>query len=203
MQLFTHIYQLKLIPPTGFSRKMKQILSLLLALSLAVSSYAQEIEVTGPRKAVRTSGDIGAVLLPVAGLTAILVNRDWQGLKQGALAGITTLGATYILKYAVKKERPDKSDMHSFPSMHTSVSFTAAGFIQRRYGWKWGIPAYVVSTYVGWSRYTARNTTGGMWRQEPSSVWEVHTSSPARSRRNTSLRSARSQATDIAASMPR
>ena len=25
-------------------------------------------------------------------------------------------------------------------------------FIQRRYGWKWGIPAYVVSTYVGWSR---------------------------------------------------
>ena len=36
--------------------------------------------------------------------------------------------------------------------MHTSVSFTAATFIQRRYGWKWGVPAYVLSTYVGWSR---------------------------------------------------
>ena len=36
--------------------------------------------------------------------------------------------------------------------MHTSVSFAGAAFIQRRYGWKWGIPAYVVSTYVGWSR---------------------------------------------------
>lgn len=131
---------------------MKRLIFFLIALCLAVSINAQEIEVTGSRKAVRTSGDVGAVLLPVAGLTAILVNRDWQGLKQGALAGITTLGATYILKYAVKKERPDRSDMHSFPSMHTSVSFTAAGFIQRRYGLKWGIPAYIVSTYVGWSR---------------------------------------------------
>ena len=36
--------------------------------------------------------------------------------------------------------------------MHTSVSFAGAAFIQRRYGWKWGIPAYAVASYVGWSR---------------------------------------------------
>ena len=131
---------------------MKQILLILAALCFCISTGAQEIEVTGSRKAVRTSGDVGAVLLPVAGLTAILINKDWQGLKQGALAGVTTLGVTYALKYIVKKDRPDHSDNHSFPSMHTSVSFAAASFIQRRYGWKWGIPAYVVSTYVGWSR---------------------------------------------------
>lgn len=131
---------------------MKHLLLFVAALCMAVSMLGQKIEVTGSRKAVRTSGDVGAVLLPVAGLTAILINKDWEGLKQGAFAGITTLGVTYALKYAVKKERPDRSDMHSFPSMHTSVSFAAASFIQRRYGWKWGIPAYVVSTYVGWSR---------------------------------------------------
>lgn len=132
---------------------MKRTVLFLTILCFTLTTvHAQEIEVTGSRKAVRTSGDIGAVLLPAAGLTAILVQKDWEGLKQGALAGITTLGATYILKYAIKKERPDRSDMHSFPSMHTSVSFTVASFIQRRYGWKWGIPAYVVSTYVGWSR---------------------------------------------------
>lgn len=131
---------------------MKQIVFLIAAICFAVSVNAQEMEVTGSRKAVRTSGDIGVALIPVAGLTAILINKDWQGLKQGALSGITTLGITYVLKYAVKKERPDRSDNHSFPSMHTSVSFAAAAFIQRRYGWKWGIPAYVVSTYVGWSR---------------------------------------------------
>ena len=131
---------------------MKPIMILLAALCLSVSLQAQQLEISQPRKAVRTSGDVGAVLLPVAGLTAILIEKDWQGLKQGALAGITTLGVTYALKYAVKKERPDHRDNHSFPSMHTSVSFTAASFIQRRYGWKWGLPAYVVSTYVGWSR---------------------------------------------------
>lgn len=131
---------------------MKSIICFLTALCLAFSIQAQEITVTGSRKAVRTSGDVGAILLPVAGLTAILINKDWEGLKQGVFAGATTLGVTYALKYIVKKDRPDHSDNHSFPSMHTSVSFTAAAFIQRRYGWKWGLPAYVLSTYVGWSR---------------------------------------------------
>lgn len=131
---------------------MKPIILLLTLSCLSLSLNAQQIEVTGSRKAVRTSGDVGAILLPVAGLTAILINKDWQGLKQGVFAGATTLGVTYTLKYIVKKDRPDHSDRHSFPSMHTSVSFTAASFIQRRYGWKWGIPAYVVSSYVGWSR---------------------------------------------------
>lgn len=131
---------------------MKQILFFLAVLCLTLPLQAQQLEISSQRKAVRTSGDIGAVLLPVAGLTAILIQKDWEGLKQGALAGVTTLGVTYALKYAVKKERPDYSDNHSFPSMHTSVIFRSCSFIQRRYGWKWGLPAYVVSTYVGWSR---------------------------------------------------
>ena len=57
---------------------MKQILLILAALCFCISTGAQEIEVTGSRKAVRTSGDVGAVLLPVAGLTAILINKDWH-----------------------------------------------------------------------------------------------------------------------------
>ena len=130
----------------------EKILTLLTICLLASSIEAQTIETSNQRKAVRTSGDVGAVLLPVAGLTAILIEKDWQGLKQGLFAGATTLGMTYALKYIVKKERPDHSDNHSFPSMHSAVSFTAASFIQRRYGWKWGIPAYTLSTYVAWSR---------------------------------------------------
>lgn len=128
------------------------VLSALLAFSLFASAVGQELQVTGSRKAVRTSGDVLAFVTPVASLATVLVLQDWEGLKQGALSGVTTVGLTYALKYIVKKERPDRSDMHSFPSMHTSVSFAGAAFIQRRYGWKWGIPAYIVSTYVGWSR---------------------------------------------------
>ena len=131
---------------------MKPIMIFLAALCLSVSLQAQQLEISQPRKAVRTSGDVGAVLLPVAGLTAILIEKDWQGLKQGVFSGVTTLGVTYALKYIVKKERPDHSDNHSFPSMHTSTSFAAAAFIQRRYGWQWGLPSYILSTYVGWTR---------------------------------------------------
>lgn len=131
---------------------MKRLLFTLLTFVLSIALFAQEIEITGARKAVRTTGDVGAVLLPVTGLTAVLLQKDWQGLKQGVFSGVTTLGVTYALKYIVKKERPDHSDNHSFPSMHTSTSFAAAAFIQRRYGWQWGLPSYILSTYVGWTR---------------------------------------------------
>lgn len=131
---------------------MKSFLTLLLTLFICFLGSAQEVELSGSRKAVRTSGDVLAFVTPVASLATVLALQDWQGLKQGALAGVSTIGVTYALKYLVKKERPDRSDNHSFPSMHTSVSFAGAAFIQRRYGWKWGIPAYAISTYVGWSR---------------------------------------------------
>lgn len=131
---------------------MKYLLSFFLFLSIGLSVQAQELNVTGSRKAIRTSGDVLVFVTPVASLATVLVLQDWQGLKQGLFTGATTVGLTYALKYIVKKERPDHSDNHSFPSMHTSVSFAGAAFIQRRYGWKWGIPAYLLSTYVGWSR---------------------------------------------------
>ena len=137
-------------------RAMKRILTLIFVLFVCLSGKAQEVEISGSRKAVRTSGDVLAFVTPVASLTTVLVLQDWKGLRQGALAGVSTIGMTYALKYLIKKERPDGSDKHSFPSMHTSVSFTGAAFIQRRYGWKWGIPAYAIASYVGWSRTYAK-----------------------------------------------
>ncbi len=132
--------------------KAQTVILFFVCLCTAIRLPAQQIEISSQRKAVRTSGDVAAVLLPAAGLTGILICKDWQGLKQGALAGITTLGVTTALKYIVDKERPDKSNHRSFPSMHTSVAFTAATFIGQRYGWKWGLPACALVGYVGWTR---------------------------------------------------
>lgn len=159
---------------------MKRILTLIFVLFVCLSGKAQEVEISGSRKAVRTSGDVLAFVTPVASLTTVLVLQDWKGLKQGALAGVSTIGMTYALKYLIKKERPDGSDKHSFPSMHTSVSFTGAAFIQRRYGWKWGIPAYAIASYVGWSRTYAKSTTGGTLWREPLSEPEALTFLPVR-----------------------
>ncbi len=40
----------------------------------------------------------------------------------------------------------------SFPSGHTSSSFATATVIQRRWGWKAGLPAYLLASYVGVTR---------------------------------------------------
>ena len=62
---------------------------------------------------------------------------------------------TFSLKYVVSRERPDGSDQLSFPSGHTSNAFASATVVHRHYGWKIGIPAYGVATFIGVSRMAA------------------------------------------------
>ena len=40
----------------------------------------------------------------------------------------------------------------SFPSGHTSASFATATVIHRRWGWRAGLPAYLLASYVGVTR---------------------------------------------------
>lgn len=57
------------------------------------------------------------------------------------------------LKPIVDRTRPDGGD-YSFPSGHTSSVFATAAVLHRRLGWKAGIPAYAMASYVGLSRLT-------------------------------------------------
>ena len=68
-----------------------------------------------------------------------------------ARAQLVAQGATYALKLAVPRSRPDGS-ARSFPSGHASVTFASATVLQRHFGWKVGAPAYAVATYVAASR---------------------------------------------------
>ena len=132
----------------------KGILFCMAFLCVFVSLRAEGL--SRDRRAVKVSGDVLMVAMPVATAATVLAMKDWEGGKQAVFTGVTTLGVTYLLKCTVCKERPDGSNHLSFPSAHTSCSFANAAFIQRRYGWKWGIPAYAVAAYVGWSRTYAR-----------------------------------------------
>ena len=55
------------------------------------------------------------------------------------------------VKMSVRRGRPDGTNF-SFPSGHTSVTFASATVLQRHFGWKAGVPAYAVATYVAASR---------------------------------------------------
>lgn len=67
-------------------------------------------------------------------------------------AQLVAQGVTHAVKYSVRRMRPDGSTRNSFPSGHTSVSFASATVLQREFGWKVGIPAYAVASYVGLAR---------------------------------------------------
>src|SRR5439155_10087515 len=65
-----------------------------------------------------------------------------------------TMAVTVGLKYAIHAQRPT-GDPHSFPSGHSAISFSSAEFMRNRYGWKYGVPAYVLASAVGYSRVRA------------------------------------------------
>jgi membrane-associated phospholipid phosphatase len=59
---------------------------------------------------------------------------------------------TGLLKYTVKRERPDGSDSLSFPSGHSSTAFSLATVATSHYGWKVGVPAYALASCIGLTR---------------------------------------------------
>jgi len=97
-------------------------------------------------------GDNLKIVLPVSAFASTFI---WKDNQKSPLQFIKTMGFSFIVTHSLKritnKERPNGGD-YSFPSGHTSAAFTGAGFIEKRYGLKVGIPAYILASYVGWSR---------------------------------------------------
>lgn len=106
---------------------------------------------------VETSGDILQMAIPAAAFASTYCYKDsrkpgWQFAKVYA----TQLIVSQALKHIVNKPRPENNGNYSFPSGHTSSAFSGAAFIGKKYGWKAGLPAYILASYVGWSRIDAR-----------------------------------------------
>lgn len=108
------------------------------------------------RRAVDRSTDI-LVFAPAAASAGLAIAlKDKKGALQFVYSGATAVASAYLLERCVKKSRPDGTSMHAFPSTHATVAFQGAAYLQRRYGWKAGAPAYAVAAYVAWGRVFAR-----------------------------------------------
>ena len=99
-----------------------------------------------------TIADVLRLALPAAAWGMTQYQQDDEGTTQFYYSIATTVVSTYALKSLVHKDRPDGSDDDAFPSGHASMAFQGAAFLQRRYGWQYGAPAYALATYVGYSR---------------------------------------------------
>lgn len=118
---------------------------------------AQDTSETKPQ--VGTTQKIGDVILfalPVATISTSFIIGDEKGAWQFTKGLLLTAGVTYGLKYSVNKQRPDMSNDNSFPSGHTSTVFHSAGYIHRRYGFKYSIPAYVFAGFTAASRIDSK-----------------------------------------------
>ena len=135
---------------------MRHICLCIMCIMAALACSAQEYSLSASRRHVRTSTDVVNIGMATATVAGVLIAKDWQGLKECALSAVSTVGVSYILKYSIRKDRPDHSDYHSFPSNHSAVAFVNAGFLMRRYGWKFGVPAYALACYTAWGRTYAK-----------------------------------------------
>ena len=96
--------------------------------------------------------DILMLALPASAYLLTLNKQDEQGAwtltKSLGLSALSTLALNSI----IDKDSPNGSSSDAFPSGHAAIAFGSAAFIQKRYGWRPGIPAFVVASYVSWLR---------------------------------------------------
>lgn len=98
---------------------------------------------------------IGRDLVVGAAIGVPAVQGDWPGDLQAVGSIGLAEGGSLALKAIIHERRPDGSDDKSFPSGHASLSFGAAATLENRYGWKAGLPAFAVASFVGAARVAA------------------------------------------------
>lgn len=102
-----------------------------------------------------SAGDTIQIGLPLSAILIAMAKQDDIGVSQAVEGFVYTTAATHLLKSTIHASRPDNSGDNSFPSGHTAAAAQGAAFLQYRYGWKYGVPAYLLTGLVGYSRVEA------------------------------------------------
>ena len=100
----------------------------------------------------------GSAALFLAGHLAHQSRLDGLGLelmRAHTINGVLTQG----LKVGVGRTRPDGGP-RSFPSGHTSAAFATATVLEHDFGWRVGVPSYLLASYIGASRVAGNHHFG-------------------------------------------
>lgn len=112
---------------------------------------------TGNEKTLESAGTGLAIALPVIAAGIAWQKDDARGWTELAAETLLTVGTAYGLKQIVHEERPNGADNQSFPSDTTALAASGSSFLWGRYGWRYGLPATLVTGLVAYSRVQARD----------------------------------------------
>jgi membrane-associated phospholipid phosphatase len=136
-----------MIPNAIFERISSVIVLMVLGLhgTLAGAADAQTLR----------AGDIATVLFSLVTFGIAYAKDDIEGEKQW----LRDLGVNEVLNTGLRVafngtswgKRPDGAS-YGFPSGHAGFVFSQAGFLQERYGWKYGVPALAMATAISYIR---------------------------------------------------
>lgn len=119
-------------------------------------------------------GDV-LTLAPVGVLIVSLGMQDYEGAAQLVAGSLVTQGVIEVVKKSFQfahdrggasldfAKRPCCDDWKGMPSGHAGGSFSAAGFVYYRYGWKPALPLIGLGIITDASRVVARKHT----------IWQV------------------------------
>jgi membrane-associated phospholipid phosphatase len=104
---------------------------------------------------LQEKGDIITEILPLAAFGTAYFKGDSEGEKQWlrdtVLNEVLESSLVLAFNHTSLGTRPNGGP-YSFPSGHAAFAFSQAGFLQERYGWKYGAPALVLATAVSYIR---------------------------------------------------
>jgi membrane-associated phospholipid phosphatase len=137
---------------------------LTIGATVAATGQMKDRDVTNGFSSARMGGmfhageTIGGARAQMAGAFATYAIGRVTGHREVASVGGDLIRAQVLaqamtagIKLTARRHRPDGGEF-SFPSGHSSVTFATATVVQRHFGWKAGIPAYALASYVAASR---------------------------------------------------
>lgn len=101
------------------------------------------------------AGDALQILLPASGYLGTIIAKDKEGAIMLTKSLVTQGVVVWSGKQIAGKFRPQGTSTESYPSGHTAAAFTGASFLYTRYGRAYGIPAYALAAFTGYSRVVA------------------------------------------------
>ena len=131
--------------------RWRAVLACAVLLLPAVASAAT------PDPNMRKAANIVTIALPVAAIgVSLLHHNDWKGIGEFAFSAGLTVGSAFLIRQIVHNRRPDHTDFQSLTPPDLALADASSDYLWSRYGWRYGVPAYLASAFVSYALTDAK-----------------------------------------------